>query len=96
MADDGMTVRIDEVLATQVKAAAAAKGVPVEVYVEDALASYLRDGMAWDEDLDPAIDDAIGDEALRTGDTVPAEDVVAWMRSWFTPHELPKPAPTKL
>jgi len=40
-------------------------------------------------DLDPAIDAAIADEALRAGDWAPLDDVVTWMRSWFTPDQWP-------
>ncbi len=32
----------------------------------------------------------------RTREAMPWEDVLAWMRSWGTPDELPPPKPRKL
>jgi len=90
MADGGLTVQIDDDLAADVKAAAEAMGVSVDFYVRKTLACRGRD---WSNDPDPAIDEAIADEAAHTGDLVPAEDVVAWMRSWFTDREQPMPLP---
>ena len=71
MADDGFTVRIDDDLAEEVRAAAAAKGVAVETFVRDALASHLSADIEWSDDLDPAIDDRIAQETLRQGDGIP-------------------------
>jgi len=90
MADGGLTVQIDEHLAADVKAAAEAMGVSVDFYVRKTLACRGRD---WSNDPDPAIDEAIADEAWRTGNSVPLGEVVAWMRSWFTDSELPMPLP---
>ena len=73
MADDGFTVRIDDDLAEDVKAAAAAKGVPVEMFVRDALASHVFAEIEWSDDPDPAIDERIFQETLRRGDGIPWE-----------------------
>lgn len=35
-------------------------------------------------------------EYKRTGEGVPWEEVRAWMQSWGTDHELPRPKPRKL
>jgi hypothetical protein len=53
LADDGFTVRIDNDLAEDVKAAAAAKGIPVEAFVRDALASHIFAEIEWSDDPDP-------------------------------------------
>ncbi len=53
MADDSFNVRIDDDLAEDVKAAAAAKGIPVEMFVRDALASHVFAEVEWSEEPDP-------------------------------------------
>jgi len=73
MADDGFTVRIDNDLAEDVKAAAAAKGIPVEMFVRDALASHVFAEIEWSDDPDPAIDERIAAETIRRGDGIPWE-----------------------
>jgi hypothetical protein len=73
MADDGFTVQIDNDLADEVRAAAAAKGIPVELFVRDAIASHLCAEIEWSDDPDPAIDDQIGRETLLRGDGIPWE-----------------------
>lgn len=94
--DDGyITVRIDEDLAADVMAAAAACGLPVEAYVNNALNDQLSPQFGQWVDPDPTIDKAIIDDAFRTGNLVPADKVIAWMRSWFTDHELPEPIPDR-
>ena len=74
MADDGFTVRIDDDLAEDVKAAAAAKGIPVEMFVRDALASHVFAEIEWSDDPDPEIDRKIAEETLRRGDGIAWED----------------------
>jgi hypothetical protein len=73
MADDGFTVKVDGDLAGDVKAAAAAKGVSVEVFVRDALTSHIIADFEWSTDPDPAIDERIAEETARRGDGVPWE-----------------------
>jgi hypothetical protein len=73
MADDGFTVKIDDDLAEDVKAAAAAKGIPVEMFVRDALASHVTAEFEWSDDPDPEIDVRIAEETLRRGDGIPWE-----------------------
>ena len=91
MADDGFTVRIDDDLADDVKAAAAAKGVSVEIFVRDALAYHVSLEMEWSDDPDWAIDELILEQAIRTGATIPFEDVEPWLKSWGTAEESPPP-----
>ena len=70
MADDGFTVKIDDDLAGDVKAAAAARGVSVEMFVRDALATHVMADVVWSDNPDPAIDDRIAEETLRRGDGI--------------------------
>lgn len=35
-------------------------------------------------------------EFERTGEAVPAQDVKAWVESWGTANELPRPTPRKV
>ena len=73
MADDGFSIRIDDDLARDVRSAAAAKGIPVEMFVRDALTSHVAAEVEWSMDPDPAIDEGIARETLRRGDGVPWE-----------------------
>ena len=91
MADGGLTLAIDEELAESVRAAAAKKGIPVERFVRDALAHHIYAEMEWSDDPDPAIDQLIADEAIRSGQTIPWQEVEPWLRSLGKPDELPPP-----
>ena len=91
MAEDGFTVRIDDDLAEEVRAAAAARGVAVEMFVRDALISQLSADFEWSDDPDPAIDKRIAEEAIRTGDTILFEVVRPWLQSWGKADESPPP-----
>ncbi len=91
MADDGLTVKIDDDLAEDVKAAAAAKGIPVEMFVRDALAFHVSAEFEWSDDPDPEIDMRIAEEAIRSGNTIAWTDVRSWIKSWGKPDELPPP-----
>jgi predicted transcriptional regulator len=95
MADGALTIELEDDLADQVKNAAAARGVSFAMFFRDALANHLVGEMIWTDDPDPAIDADIAEEASRTGECGPVDDVVAWMRSWFTPGELPMPTAPK-
>jgi predicted transcriptional regulator len=91
MADGGLKLEIDEELAESVRAAAEKKGIPVEMFIRDALAHHIFAEVEWSEDPDPAIDQRIADEAFRTGHTIPWEEIEPWVRSWGKPDELPPP-----
>ena len=91
MADGGLTLEIDEDLAESVRAAAAKKGIPVEMFVRDALAFHIFADVEWSDDPDWSIDLKILEEALRTGQTIPWEEIRPWLLSWGKPDELPPP-----
>ncbi len=91
MADGGLKLEIEETLAESVRAAAAKQGIPVEMFVRDALAHHIFADVEWSEDLDPSIDGQIADEALRSGQTISWEEIEPWLRSWGKPDELPPP-----
>jgi len=91
MADGGLTIELDEELAESVRAAAAAKGVAFDMFVRDALEAHIFAGLEWSDDPDWAIDEKILEHAIRTGDTMPWEEIEPWVRSWGTPNELPPP-----
>jgi post-segregation antitoxin (ccd killing protein) len=77
MADDGFNVRIDDDLAEELRAAAAALGMPVETYVREALASRLR--VAADQDW--AEDYARVADYEATGRHIPAKLAMAEFRA---------------
>ena len=64
-------------------------------FLEFAVSAGLADG----EDLEPEAEDRLTLDRLRRmeerGEYVTNKDVVAWMRSWGTKNELPRPKPTK-
>ena len=91
MADGGLSIELDDELADSVRAAAAKKGIPVEMFIRDALTHHMFAEVEWSDDPDWAIDQQIAEEALRTGEATPWEDVKAWLLSWGTPDELPPP-----
>ena len=84
MADGSLTleIEIDEELAESVRAAAERKGIPVEMFVRDALAFHIFAEVEWSNDPDPAIDQQIAEEALRTGRTISWEEIRPWLQSW--------------
>ena len=52
---------------------------------------HLFAEVEWSDDPDWMIDEKILEHALRTGSTIPWEDVEPWLRSWGKPDELPRP-----
>jgi predicted transcriptional regulator len=91
MADDGFSVRIDDDLAEELRAAAEARGVPVETYVRETLAERLFSEVEWSDDPDPRIDERIIDDTVRRGTTIPWDEIRPWVESWGKPSELPPP-----
>ena len=91
MADGGLKLEIDEELAESVRGAAAKKGIPVEMFIRDALAHHIFAEVEWSDDPDWAIDEQIAEHALRTGETIPWSEVRLWLESWGKPDELPPP-----
>jgi predicted transcriptional regulator len=75
-------------------ALAAEKGKDPAAVVADAVA--LLDSVAGFESLDIEEDARRLREFERTGESVPLEEVEAWVESWGTANELPPPQPRKL
>jgi predicted transcriptional regulator len=91
MADGGQTIELDEEFAESVRAAAAARGIPFEMFVRDALTAHMFTEIEWSDDPDWAIDKKILDDAIRNGRTIPWSEVRPWVESWGKPDELPPP-----
>ena len=49
-----------------------------------------------DETVEQARRDALGMAQFRAGLGVPHGEVVAWVRSWDTDQELPRPKPRRI
>jgi len=76
MADDGMTLNIDEALARRLRDAAQSAGESVEVYARQALEAFSgADEGDWDEALRRL------EEFDRTGESVDAEEAFAAVRA---------------
>ena len=79
------SIRLQPALDEQVTAIAAALDRPKSWVIEQA----VRDYVALQEWQLAAIDEGIRD--ADAGRVVAHEDVVAWVKSWGTPDELPMP-----
>ena len=80
-----MSIRLEAELSEQVAQIAASLDRPKSWVVEQA----VRDFLAVREWQLAAIDEGLGQ--ADAGQLVPHEDVVAWVRSWGSPDELPMP-----
>ncbi len=80
-----LSIRLEPELNAQVTAIAEALDRPKSWIVEQALKDYVSI-QQWQL---AAIDEGIA--AADAGDLVDHEDVVAWVRSWDEPDELPMP-----
>jgi len=80
-----VSVRLRPELNEQVSAIAAALDRPKSWVIEQAVADYVA-AQAWQL---AAIDAGIA--AADSGRVVDHEDVLAWVRSWDSPEELPAP-----
>lgn len=80
-----VSVRLDPVLNDRVAAIAAALDRPKSWVIEQAVADFI----ATQEWQLAAIDEGIA--AADAGRVAAHEDVVAWVRSWGHPDELPMP-----
>ncbi len=85
MADDGVTIRIDQALQARLEAAAEASGETFEQYVRHALEAFAESGPDWDEV------DRICDETLAKGDGIPFEELRPWLQGWGKPDGPPRP-----
>ena len=80
-----VSVRLDAALSDRVAAIAEAFDRPKSWVIEQAVADFV----AMQEWQLAAIDEGI--RAADAGRVVPHDDVVAWVRSWGEPDELPMP-----
>ena len=80
-----VSVRLQPALNEQVAAIATALDRPKSWVIEQAIQDYVA-LQAWQL---AAIDEGI--RAADAGKVVAHEDVVAWVKSWDTPNELPVP-----
>jgi predicted transcriptional regulator len=80
-----VSIRLDTDLSDQVTSIAAALDRPKSWVIEQA----VRDFVAVQEWQLAAIDEGI--KEADAGKLIPHADVVAWVRSWGQPDELPMP-----
>jgi predicted transcriptional regulator len=88
------TLDLDPDTNARLDALAAEKGRDAAAIVADAV--VLLDSIVDIEGPDVEEDLRRLAEFERTGEAVPSDDVKAWVESWGTPHELPRPKPRKV
>lgn len=88
------TFELDPETDARLQAIAAARGQDVAAVVADAVA--LLDAVAPVEGPDIEEDIRRLREFERTGQAVPLDEVKAWVESWGTANELPRPKPRKI
>jgi len=88
------TFDLDQETDTRLNALAAEKGQDAAAVVADAV--VLLDSIVDIEGPDIEEDLRRLGEFERTGEAVPWEDVSAWVESWGTGSELPRPQPRKV
>lgn len=88
------TIEIDESTDSRLTEMAAERGQEVAAVLAEAVA--LLDSVVDIAGLDVAEDCRRLDEFNKTGLAVPFDDVKAWVASWDSADELPRPAPRKL
>lgn len=88
------TLELDSDTDTRLREMAEERGQDVSVVLAEAVA--LLDSTIDLQFPDIEEDRRRYDEYLKTGLAVPLEDVKAWIASWGTDNELPRPQPRKL
>jgi predicted transcriptional regulator len=88
------TFDLDQETDARLNALAAEKGQDAAAVVADAV--VLLDSIVNIEGPDTAEDLRRLREFERTGQAVPSEDVKAWVESWGSAEELPRPQPRKV
>lgn len=100
------TIEVDEATARKLESRAVARGTSVAEFIAELLGTDEK----WPEALEsmrlagrgpwaPSVlaEDVRHYEAFeRTGEGVPWDEVRAWVQSWGTDNELPRPKPRKL
>jgi hypothetical protein len=79
---DGFDIHVDQDRAERLKAAADRLGLSMADYAMAVLDQALTGPPLRWVDPDPAIDEAIADEAERTGDTIPWSEFQARLRKF--------------
>ena len=88
------TLEIDADIDTRLRAMAAERGQEVAAVLAEAVA--LLDSVVDLAGPDIAEDRRRYDEFARTRLAVPLDDVKAWVASWGSADELPRPQPRKV
>jgi predicted transcriptional regulator len=94
MATVRRTLDLDPDTDARLSALAAEKGKDAAAVVADAV--VLLDSIVDIEGPDIEEDLRRLREFERTGEAVPSQDVKAWVESWGTANELPRPTPRKV
>jgi len=94
MATVRRTFDLDPETDARLNALVAEKGKDAAAVVADAV--VLLDSVVDVEGPDVEEDLRRLREFERTAEAVPADDVKAWVESWGTSHELPRPTPRKV
>ncbi len=77
MADDGVTIRIEESVAERLRAAADAAGEGFDQYVARMLQAVVEEQQAHWDDVE-----RICDETLANADGIPFEEISPWLKGW--------------
>jgi predicted transcriptional regulator len=87
-------IEVDEETALLLEARAGERGMTVSEFLADAV-EWLDAVIVIDE---PDVEEDIRrlEEFERTGLAVPGDEVKAWIDSWGTADELPRPQPRKI
>ena len=88
------TLEIDADTDTRLRELAAERGQDVAAVLAEAVA--LLDSVVDISGPDVAEDRRRIEDFKRTRQAVPLDEVKAWVASWGTPHELPRPQPRKI
>jgi predicted transcriptional regulator len=88
------TLDLDPDIDARIEALAAEKGKDAAEVVADAI--ELLDSIIDVEGPDVEEDLRRVREFERTGEAIPGEEIKAWIESWGTDNELPRPKPRKL
>jgi len=89
MASSTLSIRVDETAKKRLQALAASTGRSSSYLAAEAIDNYLQ----LQEWQIAAIQDGI--DSIEKHGTVPHREVMAWVESWGTESELPKPQPRR-
>jgi predicted transcriptional regulator len=84
-----IVVELADDIRNQVETLAEKTGRSEAELVTDAVETYLRNSARWQKDMDAALD------GIRDGYGYDGDEVLAWLESWGTEAEMPRPGPSK-